>query len=68
MADIVIGAVAALIHVSSDLLRRAEREGAIPKAHRSPRGHRRWDVSQLEAIRSGLARRRPDPQAVERSR
>jgi hypothetical protein len=67
MANISIGLIAALNDVCPDVVRRAEVEGAIPKARRSPGGHRRWDVSQLEAIRQGLARRKPaEPSTIEK--
>jgi DNA-binding transcriptional MerR regulator len=58
MASLDVRAVAALHNVSPDVVRRAERDGFIPRAARTPGGHRRWDVSQLEEIRAGLSRRR----------
>jgi DNA-binding transcriptional MerR regulator len=51
-----INAVATMLHVSVDFIRRAERLGLIPRASRTPGGHRRWSPSDLDFIRAALTR------------
>lgn len=49
-----IGDVAKQLRVSTDWLRRLERRGDLPKAHRDRNGHRRYTPQQVEVIRASL--------------
>lgn len=65
-----INAVAALLGISPDLLRRAERSGLIPRAARSPGGHRRYELADVDPIRRALEaahRRRAAARSLEGS-
>lgn len=48
------GSIAALVPCSTHAVLRAEKNGTIPAALRTPGGHRRWPSSALETIQLAL--------------
>ena len=50
LRKITIGSLATRFGVSCESLRNWERQGLIPPSRRTPGGHRRYDLSHVEAL------------------
>lgn len=54
----IAGAARAVGDVSTDLIRKLEREGAIPRVLRDRAGHRRFTSADIERLRAAVFNRR----------
>ena len=60
-SELTLSDVCGLLGVSADTVRRWEKEGRIPAAHRSAGNHRRWDALQISQAARVASRAAPWP-------